>query len=313
MYDAHTHFIPSAVIDWIRLNQQKIQAVWEKKDPLKAEFLTVGGKWSFELKDEFIDSSLFLEQQSTAGITHSLVSPIPQLFLYDYPLEIAEELSSVYNQALVKWVESSPSHLSALATVPLQSPESAAEQLRIAMSHGLKGAIIGPGTQGSMLTDENFSSFWEEADRLKAIIFIHPLLAEDPRLKRRMMPNLIGVPWETTICATDILLSGMLDRYPHVKILLAHGGGFLPYQIGRIDKGYEQWKAVSNALQAPPIEYLKRFWYDNVLWNAASLSYLKELVGEERIVPGSDFPFDLSTWPPAPINTTGIRSLLSIE
>lgn len=309
MYDTHTHFIPQAVIEWLKSNQQSIQAVWEQRDPKKAEFLTIGGKWSFELKDSFINPALFLEQQSAAGVTHSFVSPVPQLFLYDFPIEIAKDICSVYNSALFDWVKSSPDRLSALATVPLNSPEAAAEELRNAMQHGLKGAIIGPGLPGSMLTDDKFAPFWHEANQLEAVIFIHPLLAEDPRLKNRMMPNLIGVPWETTICATDILLSGMLDQYPQVKILLAHGGGFLPYQIGRLNKGYEQWKAVSSKLQAPPIEYLKRFWYDNVVWNASALNYLKEIVGAERIVPGSDFPFDLCNWPPEEIGEAGVRSL----
>jgi aminocarboxymuconate-semialdehyde decarboxylase len=187
----------------------------------------------------------------------------------------------------------------------------AASELKTAMGLGLKGAIIGPGLSNVMLTNEFFIPLWEEANYLKAIIFIHPLLSEDPRLQRRMMPNLIGVPWETTVCATDLLLSGLLDRYPDVKILLAHGGGFLPYQIGRLNKGYEKWPTVSTSLQAPPIEYLRRFWFDTVLWNDASLQYLIEIVGEERVVPGSDFPFDLCAWPPAYFNDSGVQSLLS--
>jgi len=128
-----------------------------------------------------------------------------------------------------------------------------------------------------------------------------------------MMPNLIGVPWETTVCATDILLSGMIDRYPNVKILFAHGGGFLPYQIGRLDKGYDQWNLVSANLEAPPSEYLKRFWYDTVLWNQASLDFLVKTVGENRVVPGSDYPFDLSVWPPKGMYEAGAYSLLGEE
>lgn len=125
-----------------------------------------------------------------------------------------------------------------------------------------------------------------------------------------MMPNLIGVPWETTVCATDLLLSGLIDRYPNVKILLSHGGGFLPYQIGRLDKGYEQWKLVSTNLQAPPSEYLKRFWYDTVLWNKESLEFLSNTVGMDRVVPGSDYPFDLSVWPPDKKYQEGVKTLL---
>jgi predicted TIM-barrel fold metal-dependent hydrolase len=313
VYDVHTHFIPPEVMQWLKDNQKTVNAQWEKRESAANDFLIVNNKWGFELKETFIQPELYLQEQTQAGVSHSLVSPVPQLFLYDFSEEITSELSSVYNHALAQWVNNHPERLSALATLPLNEPVRAAEELKKAAHLGLKGAIIGPGLPGRMLSDECFSPFWEEADRQQAIVFIHPLLCEDPRLKRRMMPNLIGVPWETTICATDILLSGLLDKYPRVKILLAHGGGFLPYQIGRLNKGYEKWKAVSAALEAPPREYLKRFWFDTVLWNTEALHYLVQSVGEERVVPGSDFPFDLSAWPPFSLSDKGVRSLLGQE
>ena len=239
-----------------------------------------------------------------------MISPIPQLFMYDFPLEISTDISRVYNQSLAQLVKHTSEKRSAVGTVPLAHPVKAAQVLNEAMNMGLKGAIIGPGIGQHMLSDSFFQPFFEEANRLKAILFIHPLLSEDPRLRRRMMPNLIGVPWETTVCATDLLLSGMVDKYPDVKILFAHGGGFLPYQIGRLDKGYEQWELVSSNLQAPPSEYLSRFWYDTVLWNQDSIDFLVKTVGEDRVVAGSDYPFDLCVWPPKEISDRGAHSLL---
>ncbi len=310
MFDMHTHFIPQDVLRWLKDHEHTVQAKWEQKSPSQAEFLTVNGKWGFELKQSFIDPFLYLAEQQKAGVSHSLVSPVPQLFMYDIEEEITSEAAAVYNEALANWVQQSNGRLSALATVPLNSPTRAAEALRHAMNRGLRGAIIGPGLADAMLTDACFAPFWEEANYQKAIIFIHPLLCEDPRLKKRMMPNLIGVPWETTVCAADLLLSGLLDAYPDVKILLAHGGGFLPYQIGRLNKGYEKWPAVAGSLQAPPEEYLRRFWFDTVLWNEEAVRYLAETVGEDRVVPGSDFPFDLCAWPPVFHNEKAIHSLL---
>ncbi len=310
LYDFHTHFIPFEVMDWLKENQNRVNARWEMRDASKHEFLVVNGKWGFELKTAFIDEKHYLEDQQSALVTHSVVSPIPQLFMYDFEPSITTELAQTYNLALSRFAKKNSTTISALATVPLHSPEKAAETLAKAMSLGLKGAIIGPGVQGHMLSDVFFEPFFAEANRLGAIVFIHPLLNEDPRLKRRMMPNLIGVPWETTICGTDLLLSGFVDQYPNIKVLFAHGGGFMPYQIGRMDKGYEQWQMVSKHLQAPPSEYLKRFWYDSVLWNENSLSFLIEAVGSDRVVPGSDYPFDLSVWPPDATLTKGASSLL---
>jgi aminocarboxymuconate-semialdehyde decarboxylase len=311
MYDVHTHFIPAAVMDWIKENKDKVNAVWEQKSPDKEPFLNINNNWAFELKKTFVDAALYLQEQEKAQVAHSLVSPIPQLFLYDFSPEITAELAELYNESMARWVKEHEQRLSGLATVALNDAEKAAEQLKTAMGRGLKGAIIGPGYGEHMLSDDYFTPLWEEADKQKAIIFIHPLLAQDPRLKRRMMPNLIGVPWETTITAADILLSGMLDKYTNVKILLAHGGGFLPYQIGRLNKGYEMWPLVSKALQAPPSEYLKRFWFDTVLWRPENLQLLIDLVGEDRVVPGSDFPFDLCEWPPAFTGEKGFKSLMA--
>lgn len=309
MHDFHTHFIPADVLIWLKEHKDLVNAKWIKKEDNKDDFLVVNEKWGFELKQSFSDIDLYLHKQKEAGVSHSLISPIPQLFMYDFPQNITADISQVYNQSLSKLVTQTGS-LSALGTVPLNHPERAAQILHDAMNLGLKGAIIGPSAAGKMLSDNFFTPFFEEANRLKAILFIHPLLSEDPRLKNWMMPNLIGVPWETTVCATDILLSGLIDHYPNIKILFAHGGGFLPYQIGRLDKGYEQWGAVSSNLQGKPSEYLKRFWYDTVLWNPASIDFLVDSVGEERVVPGSDFPFDLCAWPPKVSFAKGVQSLL---
>ncbi|WP_338449897.1 amidohydrolase family protein [Niallia oryzisoli] len=310
MYDFHTHFIPEDVLYWLKENKKTVHAEWIKKEKNKEEFLTVNKKWGFELKKSFIDLELYQQEQEKTGVTHSLISPIPQLFMYDFPLDISIDISRVYNQALADLVKDTPEKFSAVGTVPLAYPVKAAQVLHEAMNIGLKGAIIGPGIGQHMLSDPFFQPFFEEANRMKAILFIHPLLSEDPRLKRRMMPNLIGIPWETTVCATDILLSGLIDQYPNLKILFAHGGGFLPYQIGRLDKGYEQWKPVSSQLQAPPSEYLRCFWYDTVLWDQNSIDFLVKTVGEDRVVAGSDYPFDLCAWPPIEISDKGAHSLL---
>ena len=310
MFDFHTHFLPSEVLLWLKENKNAVHAVWERKSPEKAPFLTVNGKWGFELKETFFKEDLFLHAQTNAGIPHSLVSPVPQLFLYDLAEEITDEMAGVYNRALSNWIKKESRRLSGLGTIPLNSPVKACGRLREAMALGLKGAIIGPGASDMLLSDEAFTPFWEEADRQEAVIFIHPLLSEDPRLRRKMMPNLIGVPWETTVCAADLLLSGLIDRFPNVKILLAHGGGFLPYQIGRLDKGYQKWPNVSSSITAPPSDYLRRFWYDTVLWHGESAAYLQKLAGKDRVVPGSDYPFDLCQWPPANIGREGAEALL---
>jgi aminocarboxymuconate-semialdehyde decarboxylase len=313
LYDVHTHTIPPAVLRWLLDNHAQVNAKWTKKDPNKAEFLSVNGKWEFELKEPFVNPNLYLSEQEKAGIIHSLVSPIPQLFLYDFPSEITKELSAVYNDSLIEWACLHTSRLSVLATLPMNEPAAAAAELERAMNRGAKGAIVASSWSGRGLCEEEMIPFWEAANERSAIVFVHPLLCEDPRLRKAMMANLIGVPWETTVCGLDLMLSGILERYPKVRILLAHGGGFLPYQVGRLQTGYAKWESVSSKIKASPSELIRRFWFDTVLWNPAGLQYLIEIVGEDKVVPGSDYPFDLCEWPPNMDGTKGFQSLMSQE
>lgn len=310
MHDFHTHFIPSEVLDWIKNNNNTVNARWIVKETTNEESLVINDKYRIELKKNIINLEAFLQGQKNAGVRHSMISPVTQLFLYDFPADISTELSKVYNKALAQLAANYPNEISALGMVPLANPVKAAQVLNEAVNHGLKGAIIGTGFDKLMLTDPFFKAFFEEANRLKAILFIHPLVNNDPRLKRRMMPNLIGEPWDITVCATDIVLSGFADKYPDIKIIFAHGGGFLPYQIGRLDKGYEQWEVVSANLQTPPSQYLKRFWYDSVLGSTESIDYLIKAVGEERVVPGSDA--NPALWEGSlNISDKGVHSLLA--
>ncbi|ATY85451.1 amidohydrolase [Kyrpidia spormannii] len=309
LYDLHTHFIPDTVLERLK-KLSDIQAEFRRIPGKDDPFLIVNGTWGFELKRAFYDPKIYLKEQARAGIAHSLISPVPQLFLYESSAETAEEWSREYNHALADLARTNPDRISALGTVPLQQPARAAQVLAEAMDIGLKGVIIATTVNGQLLSDERFRPFWEEADRRKAIVFLHPLLCGDPRLRQRKMANLIGVPWETTVCATDLILSGTVHRYPDTRMLLAHGAGFLPYQIGRIQKGYEQWLDVSADLKESPEASLRRFWYDSVLWHPASLALLRNVAGTDRIVPGSDFPFDLSSRPLGEEWDAGAKRLL---
>lgn len=311
MYDVHSHFIPPEVLDWLRdaAARSLISVDLQPGQTGRGPTLTVGGKWGFELKREFHDLGLYRDRQAEARVRRTLISPVPQLFLYDAPPAVTIEAAQVYNGALGAIASAYPEQFRVLVTLPLNQPEQAAQMLEAAVSRGAMGAIIGPAYAGKLLSDEFFTPLWEAADAHRALLFIHPLLNEDPRIQRNRMPNLIGVPWETTLCALDLILSGHLDRFPNARILLAHGGGFLPYQVGRYNQGYASWPAVKSKLQAPPEAYLRRFFYDNVLWHPASVRFLMDVVGADRVWPGSDFPFDLSVWPPASVVEEALAAL----
>ena len=122
MYDFHTHFIPPEVITWLKDHKKTVNAKWIKKDENKNDILIVNEKWGFEVKKAFIDGSLYLAEQEKAGVTHSLLSPIPQLFMYDFPEEITMDISSVYNQTLAQWTKLTPKETISIRYCPSYQP-----------------------------------------------------------------------------------------------------------------------------------------------------------------------------------------------
>lgn len=298
MIDCHTHFIPKAVQTWLKDHQEQLNAKWISKGQDQT-LLSINNKWAFPLTLPFIDFALYETTYKKAQVKQAIISPVPQLFLYDFESDVTNDLASVYNHALSEITNHNDSFLG-LATVSLQNPARAAEQLETAMNQGLLGAIIGPGVGTDPLSNERFIPFFEAANKRKALLFIHPLLNEDPRLSKLKMPNLIGVPFETTIAGSDLILSGMLDRFPDIHFLLAHGGGFLPYQIGRMEKGVDSWSSEYSHLSRRPLDYAKQLYFDSVLWNDEALDFLMKTVGSTQVIPGSDFPFELKQWPLGP-------------
>lgn len=309
--DCHIHAIPEPMLDWLQRNAERAQARFEVRAAGRPPFLTVGGRWPFELKPLFHERETFLRAAEEAGVERLLLSPVPQLFFYEADPGLTREAARAYNEALLTWRAAEPGRIELLATVPLNDPAAASDELCWAMDQGMRGAIVGPGVGERPLSDPALEPFWASANERAAIVFLHPLLSRDPRLQRPQLPNLIGVPWETTVAAIDLMFGGILDRYPRVRVVLAHGGGYLPYQIGRLEKGYTVWEAVRRQLSEAPAAYLRRFWYDTVLWRSETVEYLVRVVGPDRVVPGSDFPFDLSVWPPVEGSTHGSQTLLA--
>ena len=190
-----------------------------------------------------------------------------------------------------------------LATVPLQSPELAAEELRVAVtSLGLRGAMIDPNALGRPLADRSLDPFWKAAAELAAPVMLHPFLLEAvERFGRHYLHNLVGYPFETTLAAGSLILGGTLDRFPDLDVVLVHGGGFLPYHVGRFDRGHAVRPEARADGAALPSSYLRRFHYDTLVQFPPALAYLVALVGADRVLLGSDHPFWLGDPEPARI------------
>jgi aminocarboxymuconate-semialdehyde decarboxylase len=145
------------------------------------------------------------------------------------------------------------------------------------------------------LDDERFEPFFAAAAELDVPVMLHPYhTGAPPELADFYMRNLVGNPLETGVAASRLILSGCLDRHPQLTIILVHGGGFMPYQVGRLDHGFRVRRETSARINAPPSSYLRRFYFDTVTHASLPLKFLVELVGADRVVFGTDIPFDMA-------------------
>jgi aminocarboxymuconate-semialdehyde decarboxylase len=190
-----------------------------------------------------------------------------------------------------------------LGTVPLQDvPAAVAELERCISVLGLAGVEIGTNVNGVYLGDDRFRPFWEAAEVLGAFVEIHPVPGlGGPTNREYYLWNAFANPAETALTAAHIILAGVFEAHPRLEICLFHGGGHLPYQIGRLDRAHEVRPEARQRIGRPPSDYLRMFYFDTVLHSARALAYLIDLVGAERVMLGSDYPFDMGSERPADI------------
>jgi aminocarboxymuconate-semialdehyde decarboxylase len=219
---------------------------------------------------------------------------------YGAEREQARRIIETQNQGLAALCKARPDRFVALATVALQHPDLAAEQLDIAFKDlGMRGASLGASVNGEELASPKFDPFWKKAEALNALIFIHPQGV--PQLASRLqgngfLSNVIGNPLETTIALSHLIFEGTLDRFPALRICGAHGGGFMPSYQGRFDQGCIAFPQNCNkTLKKKPSEYMKQLYFDSMVFTSEGLRHLVAEYGSGQIVMGTDYPFPWTT------------------
>jgi aminocarboxymuconate-semialdehyde decarboxylase len=216
-------------------------------------------------------------------------------YWYGADRDVAREVIRVQNEKLAEFCATEPERFVALASVALQHPDLAAEQLEDGIKNlGLRGALLGGSVNGEELADPKFHPFWAKAEELGALIFIHPQGTAElaGRLTGNgVLGNVIGNPLETTIALSHLIFEGTLDRFPGLKILAAHGGGYLPSYAARSDAGCITFPGQCTPIGKKPTEYLKQLYYDSIVFTPEALRHLVAEVGSSQVVLGTDYPF----------------------
>jgi aminocarboxymuconate-semialdehyde decarboxylase len=222
------------------------------------------------------------------------------MFFYGADSETGTSYSRKLNDSIAKIVAEYPGHFFGLATVPMQDPAQACDELTRAVNIlGMKGAVIGSNVNGRNLDEMQFRPFFAMIEELGVPLFIHPryVLGEE-RLRNFGMGPTIGFPTDTAVAVASLIFGGVMDNFPRLKVYLAHGGGTLPYLAGRLDQTWRNQPQVNATIKVPPSQYLSRFHYDSVVHGQASLQFLVESVGAQRVMMGTDYPFYTGEYKP---------------
>lgn len=240
-----------------------------------------------------------LADMDAMGVDVQVLSPTPAQYYYWAEPALAEEVVRLQNENIAALCAAHPTRLRGLATVALQHPERAAEQLKHAMEVlGLEGVEISTSVEGRQLDDASLEPFWAMASELKAVVFIHPFGTNvGDRLSTHYLNNTIGQPLETTIALSRLIHGGVLDRNPGVRILAAHGGGYLPTYLGRTTHAHAV-RPEAQTMQRKPIEYLREMFFDTLVYEPIALRHLMDIVGDTQVMVGTDYPYDMGHYEP---------------
>jgi len=241
-----------------------------------------------------VNLDMRLADMDSMGVDIQVVSPSPTQYYYWADADLAESFVRVQNEAIAELCEQHPTRLMGLGNAALQHPELSVRQLEYAVQElGLKGVEISTTVGGVELSDRRFDAFWAKCEELSCVVFIHPFgTSLGERINQFYLGNTIGQPLETTVALSSLIFDGTLDRHPGLKLLAAHGGGYLPTYIGRSDHAWRV-RPEAGAPRKAPSEYLRQIWFDTVVYQPLALRHLIEQVGVDQVIVGTDYPFDM--------------------
>ena len=298
--DVHAHLVPKRLLDTVQAGSDWHGLTLDKDDKgtdiirNRAERFRLDGRlqWGPEQRITDMDS---------LGVDMQVVSVYPLLYSYDADLGAATAIARETNDEIASMISEWPERFSGLATLPMQDVGAAvAEMERAVGTLGLKGVMIDDTVNGRRFDDPEFLPFFQAAEQAGALIMFHQggrTIVSD-RIPRYHLPNTVGNLAERTLTFAHLVLGGVMDKCPNLKALLCHGGGYLCYTVERIDDGWASRPFVRANSSQPPSAYLRRFYYDCITQSDASLRFLIDKVGADRVVLGTDWPADMCIdWP----------------
>src|SRR5919106_3816596 len=289
-FDAHAHVI----VPEITGDQPWQPRVWW--DDAGSQVVEIGGRQIHAAVSEFVDIDGILAAQDEAGVERVLLCPWVPLLYYDAEPEEGVERARIQNDALSGIVRAHPERVAALGAAPLQDPELAAGELRELMAAGvLKGVEVAASVRGVFLGDDRFEPFWEAAEATGTLVFVHPTTRgfDSPAFQEYYLWNTVANPLETATTAAHMVVAGVMERHPDLRVLLAHGGGALLAVRGRMRHAHGFQPQAASRLREAPEDSIRRFYFDTLTHDDELLRELIDYAGADHVLLGSDYPFDM--------------------
>jgi aminocarboxymuconate-semialdehyde decarboxylase len=235
-----------------------------------------------------------LKRMDALGVDMQVVSLVPPLFRYDADVDASARRARAINQEIAEMVRTHPDRFKGLATLPMQSPKHALDELEHALEIGLSGITIGTHVNGTNLDAAELLPIFQAASEQELFVLCHPIA---PRAREAMadhyLSNLVGNPWESMLAFSSLMFGGVFDQAGSMRICFCHGGGYIPAGVGRLTHGHTN-RAEAKRSQLLPLEYMHSVYFDSLTHDAGTLRRLVEVAGADHVLLGSDYPSDMS-------------------
>ena len=298
--DLHTHIVPPTWEDWAA---KYGGGKWPRlihRDAERATIMT-GEQFFRDIDHRAWSPERRLEDMDRLGVTVQALSPPPVMLCYWADAKAAQAFARMQNEYIASVVSRHPAHFAGMATVPLQDVGLAVEELRVAREVlDLRAVEIGTCPAGRDFDDPALFPFFEACQDLDVAFFVHPAtpLIGQERLTRYYFPLIVGNPLETALAISKLIFGAVLERLPALRMCFAHGGGAFPFTLGRLNYGWGVRPEGPAAIPHEPRHYARLLYFDSLTHSAANLRFIVQEFGTERVVMGSDYPFDMGASDP---------------
>lgn len=294
--DVHAHHVAPALLEEAERFGARYGVRLERSEESYGRVVFPGEKKARPFFPKLCELDLRLPVMDAVGIDRQVVSTWTDIAGYDLPPEAGAAWARLQNETLADSIKQFNGRFEAMATLPMQDMDATVAEIDYAVDRlGIRSFEVGTSVNEHPIGEEQFGAFWKKANDVGAFVLLHPPLTPigAERLDRYFMKNLLSYPMDTAVAGASLMFSGLLDEYADVRILLVHGGGFLPYQFARLNHGFNVNPDCRVDSDSQPSDLISRFYFDTIVYDGRVLDHLLNVARADNVVFGTDYPFEM--------------------